>query len=106
VYAVVDKDGDQRGDEIHTIAQGLNHPNGTAFKDGSLYVAEINRILRFDKIEENLADPPSQSSSTIAYPMTFITAGSSSPSAPTACSTSLSGRPATSASQIPISTPS
>jgi glucose/arabinose dehydrogenase len=58
VYAVVDKDGDQRGDEIHTIAQGLNHPNGTAFKDGSLYVAEINRILRFDKIEENLADPP------------------------------------------------
>lgn len=29
-----------------------------AFKDGALYVAEQSRILRFDRIEANLATPP------------------------------------------------
>jgi glucose/arabinose dehydrogenase len=55
-----------RGDKVYAlrdgkvtiIAKGLNAPNGVAFKDGSLYVAEINRVLRFDKIEEQLANPP------------------------------------------------
>lgn len=55
VYAVVDK-GARR--EVITIASGLNSPNGVAFRDGALYVAEINRILRFDNIETNLANPP------------------------------------------------
>jgi glucose/arabinose dehydrogenase len=58
VYALVDRDGDQRIDQVYTIAKGLNSPNGVAFRDGSLYVAEINRILRFDRIEERLANPP------------------------------------------------
>jgi glucose/arabinose dehydrogenase len=29
-------------------------PNGVAFKNGSLYVAEVDRILRFDRIERRL----------------------------------------------------
>jgi glucose/arabinose dehydrogenase len=29
-----------------TLASGLNMPNGVAFRDGALYVAEVNRILR------------------------------------------------------------
>jgi glucose/arabinose dehydrogenase len=58
VYAVLDKDGDQKADEVLTIAEGLNHPNGVAFRDGSLYVAEINRILRYDDIEKRLRNPP------------------------------------------------
>lgn len=58
VYAVVDRDGDQRGDEVITLASGLNAPNGVAFRDGALYVAEINRILRYDNIEANLRNPP------------------------------------------------
>ena len=33
-------------------------PNGVAFRDGALYVAEYNRILRYDDIENNLANPP------------------------------------------------
>jgi glucose/arabinose dehydrogenase len=33
-------------------------PNGVAFRDGALYLAEVNRVWRFDKIEDNLADPP------------------------------------------------
>ena len=58
VYAVVDKNGDQKADEVITIARGLNVPNGVAFRDGALYVAEISRILRYDNIEDKLADPP------------------------------------------------
>jgi glucose/arabinose dehydrogenase len=58
VYAVLDNDGDKKADEIITIAEGLNHPNGVALRDGALYVAEINRILRYDDIEANLHNPP------------------------------------------------
>ena len=58
VYAVVDSNSDQKGDRVFTIAQGLYMPNGVAFKDGALYVAEVNRILRFDNIEADLSTPP------------------------------------------------
>jgi len=58
VYAVVDTNGDHRADEIHTIATGLDMPNGVAFRDGSLYVAERGRISRYDGIEKRLDDPP------------------------------------------------
>ena len=58
VYALVDKNGDQKADQVITIASGLNVPSGVAFRDGALYVAEINRILRYDNIEDNLANPP------------------------------------------------
>jgi glucose/arabinose dehydrogenase len=33
-------------------------PNGVAFHNGDLYVAEINRILRFKNIESHLDNPP------------------------------------------------
>ena len=33
-------------------------PSGLAFRDGALYVAAVNRILRYDDIENHLADPP------------------------------------------------
>lgn len=58
VYALRDTDGDYVADEQFTIAEDLKMPNGVAFRDGNLYVAEVSRILRFDNIEENLADPP------------------------------------------------
>ncbi len=57
VYALVDSKHDGKA-EIVTIAEGLNAPNGVAFRDGALYVAEISRILRFDNIETNLRKPP------------------------------------------------
>ncbi len=59
LYAIsVIKDGQSRkAGKIYTLARGLRAPNGVAFKDGALYVAEINRILRFDNIEDNLANP-------------------------------------------------
>jgi glucose/arabinose dehydrogenase len=58
VYAVLDKDRDNRADEVITIATGLNMPNGIAFRDGALYVAEVSRVLRFDGIETRLKSPP------------------------------------------------
>jgi len=58
VYAVVDNNNDGKADKVYTIAKDMNTPNGVAFKDGSLYVAEINRILRYDNIEDKLDNPP------------------------------------------------
>jgi glucose/arabinose dehydrogenase len=57
VYALLDSNGDKRADKVFIIASGLNMPNGVAFRNGSLYVAEVNRLLRFDRIEEKLDDP-------------------------------------------------
>ena len=58
VYAVRDDDGDQKADRVLTLDTGLNMPNGVAFRDGALYVAEVNRVLRYDDIEANLTTPP------------------------------------------------
>jgi glucose/arabinose dehydrogenase len=58
VYAVVDRDGDGKADEVHVIARGLDSPNGVAFRDGALYVAEIGRVIRFDDIAKRLNKPP------------------------------------------------
>ncbi len=58
VYAVIDRDRDNKADEVITLARGLNMPNGVAFRDGALYVAEVNRVLRFDRIEARLKNPP------------------------------------------------
>lgn len=58
VYAVRDDDGDQTADRVFTLDSDLNMPNGVAFRDGALYVAEVNRVLRYDNIEANLTMPP------------------------------------------------
>lgn len=57
VYAVKDTDGDFKADKKWIIASGLNMPNGVAFKDGDLYVAEVSRILKFPQIESKLSNP-------------------------------------------------
>jgi glucose/arabinose dehydrogenase len=57
VYAVKDTDGDFKADKKWVIASGLNMPNGVAFKDGDLYVAEVSRILKFPGIESKLDNP-------------------------------------------------
>ncbi|HET8858492.1 PQQ-dependent sugar dehydrogenase [Marivirga sp.] len=57
VYAVQDTDGDGTADKKYILADSLNMPNGVAFKDGDLYVAEVSRILKFSDIENNLENP-------------------------------------------------
>ena len=58
VYAVVDRDRDNKGDEVITLAAGLNMPNGVAYRDGALFVAEVSRVLRYDNIESRLRNLP------------------------------------------------
>ena len=55
VYALTDADGDGKAETVRAVAKGLNQPNGVAFKDGALYVAEISRVLRFPDVEASLA---------------------------------------------------
>ncbi|MEZ5499916.1 MAG: PQQ-dependent sugar dehydrogenase [Steroidobacteraceae bacterium] len=43
---------------LHTLASGLNMPNGVAFHERALYVAEVDRIVRYDDIESRLDRPP------------------------------------------------
>ena len=56
VYALRHRNG--RATQAFTIASGLNMPNGVALRDGALFVAEVNRILRFDNIEAQIEHPP------------------------------------------------
>ncbi|PPK75065.1 hypothetical protein B0F87_107309 [Methylobacter tundripaludum] len=58
VYAVQDSNSDGVADKSYVIASHLYMPNGVAYRDGSLYVAEVNRIIRFDLITQQLANPP------------------------------------------------
>ncbi len=55
VYAVT---GSAGAAQVRVIASGLDQPNGVAFRDGSLYIAEQTRVIRLDNIEANLANPP------------------------------------------------
>lgn len=55
VYAVVDKGATR---EVKVIAKGLNLPNGVAFKNGTLYIAEVSKISKMEGIEDKLDSPP------------------------------------------------
>lgn len=68
VYAVADRDGDNVADETHAYTEGLRNPNGLFFHDGSLYVGEFNRVLRYDGIEASLDAPPTPVVVTEALP--------------------------------------
>jgi len=48
----------RKGDAGRHRRLGLRIPNGVALRDGALYVAEVNRILRFDDIEAQLDARP------------------------------------------------
>lgn len=60
VYAITGTPGSGEPPTVKVIAEKLNMPNGVAFRNGALYVAEIHRILRYDAIENSLdnIEPP------------------------------------------------
>lgn len=58
VYALRDRDQDGVAEQVHTIASGLNAPNGVAVLKGDLYIAEISRILKLESIAGRLTNPP------------------------------------------------
>ncbi len=55
VYAITNKDGKRT---VKVIASGLYRPNGVAFRNGTLYIAELSKVSKIDKIEDNLDNPP------------------------------------------------
>jgi glucose/arabinose dehydrogenase len=55
VTAVVNKDGKT---ELKTVASGLYRPNGLAYHNGTLYIAELSQISKIDNVEANLDNPP------------------------------------------------
>jgi len=54
VYAILDKDQNGIPDDVITFETGLLMPNGVAFRNGSLYLAEVSILWRYDDIERNL----------------------------------------------------
>jgi len=55
VYAVTDQGGSRT---VRTILKGLNMPTGIAFRDGALYVIDINKLMRYDNAEASLDNMP------------------------------------------------
>jgi glucose/arabinose dehydrogenase len=57
VYAL-ELDDAYRAGKLHVVARDLKMPVGVAYRDGSLYVSAVSRILRFDGIVGRLDRPP------------------------------------------------
>jgi glucose/arabinose dehydrogenase len=55
VYAITPNADGTKAAHTQVIATNLNSPNGVAYLKGSLYVAEINHVIRYVDIEENLS---------------------------------------------------
>src|SRR5262245_44199499 len=55
VYAIVNKDGKR---EVKVLASDLYRPNGVAFKNGTLYIAELSKVSKIDNVEDKLDNPP------------------------------------------------
>lgn len=55
VYAIT-HDG-SRATKVRVLAKGLKLPSGVTFRDGALYVAAVDRVLRWDGIEAKLDLP-------------------------------------------------
>jgi glucose/arabinose dehydrogenase len=55
VYAITDKDGKK---EVKPILKGLKMPTGVAFRNGALYVVDIDKILKYENAEASLDKMP------------------------------------------------
>ena len=55
VYAIVERNGKK---EVKPILTGMKMPTGIAFRDGALYVADIDRILKYENAEASLDKMP------------------------------------------------
>ena len=58
VFALLDRNQDGKPDSLMVIAEDLFMPNGVAMRGGDLYVAEVNRIIKFPNIEARLPKVP------------------------------------------------
>jgi glucose/arabinose dehydrogenase len=56
VYALKDTDGDFKVDQTVTLLSGLTLPNGVAFRNGDLYIAEVSRILKIEDVANKIKE--------------------------------------------------
>ncbi len=68
VFAVRDDNGDFKADRVVTVANDLVQPNGVAFKDGALYIAEIHKISKLAGIEGRLDRLPPLQTVSASFP--------------------------------------
>jgi len=54
VYALPDKNNDGVTDEEKVVISGENHVHGLAFFDGKLYIADVDKVVRYNFDESNL----------------------------------------------------
>ncbi|MBT8188642.1 MAG: sorbosone dehydrogenase family protein [Croceitalea sp.] len=71
VYAIQDTNRDYRADNIMILDSTMEVPNGIAFREGALYVAEVGRLLRYDNIEAQLDNLPTPEIVYDDYPTEF-----------------------------------
>lgn len=64
IYAIQDRDKDFKADRVIELDTTLESPNGLAFRNGSLYVADVSKLFRYDNIEANLDSVPER---TVIY---------------------------------------
>ncbi|WP_076543256.1 sorbosone dehydrogenase family protein [Shewanella sp. UCD-KL21] len=58
LYALIDSNNDMKADRQIVVAKDLFMPSGIAFHNGSLYVAEVDKIWRYRDIEKHLPNVP------------------------------------------------
>ncbi len=68
VYAVVDEDGDWKSDKTYVLAEKLNMPNGVAYRDGDLYIAEVSKVSVMRGIDAKLSNPPEMQTIRADFP--------------------------------------
>jgi glucose/arabinose dehydrogenase len=58
VYALVDANHDGYAEKLYKLTGNMVTPNGIAYHNGALYIAQVDTIWRLDNIEAQLANPP------------------------------------------------
>lgn len=48
---MIDDDGDGIADHVHIVINDKFMPNGIAWRNGSLYVAQVSKIWRYDDVD-------------------------------------------------------
>lgn len=57
VYALIPNKNGTHAKKVILIADSMTMPNGVAYRNGNLYVAEMTRIWKYPDIEKHLNDP-------------------------------------------------
>ncbi|CAL8468342.1 g7882 [Coccomyxa elongata] len=54
IYGALDSNGDGVAEQTVALLSGLNQPNGIAWHKGSLYVAEVSQVTRYDNADASV----------------------------------------------------